>query len=273
ASPPSPRCARSSAGSASCTTPTSCSLAWTASRLGHGSIAARSARSRRRSSPRVPAKSAASPDRCRRCATPSPSWPPGRRAEPWRDSAPPANSRAADPGQCLGQTKTLHTKSCNPSIPQLSFRLVLSTIAAMVEIAQFHAQVIDGDPQLLEESYRLRYQVYCVERRFLDATDYPDGREVDEFDEHSVHLGLIAAEGTLIGTARLIKPNPHGFPMFRHCAFFPEVMPPDAPHVVPMEASRLAISRKYMRHHRRTEPLCDLVKAVVVGARMVGANH
>jgi len=143
----------------------------------------------------------------------------------------------------------------------------------MVEIAQFHAQVIDGDPQLLEESYRLRYQVYCVERRFLDATDYPDGREVDEFDEHSVHLGLIAAEGTLIGTARLIKPNPHGFPMFRHCAFFPEVMPPDAPHVVPMEASRLAISRKYMRHHRRTEPLCDLVKAVVVGARMVGANH
>lgn len=139
--------------------------------------------------------------------------------------------------------------------------------------AGFHAHSIDDDPRLLDQSYRLRYQVYCVERGFLNAADYPDGREVDEFDEHSVHLAVLDDEGNMIGTARLIKPNPHGFPMFRHCAFFPEVMPPDAPHVLPVEVSRLAISRHYMRHRRRTEPLCDLVKAMVVGARLVGANH
>jgi N-acyl-L-homoserine lactone synthetase len=143
----------------------------------------------------------------------------------------------------------------------------------MGEIADFSARTIDDDPRLLDQSYRLRYQVYCVERGFLDATDYPDGREVDEFDTHSVHLGLLDADGNVIGTARLIKPNPHGFPMFRHCAFFPEVMPPDAPHVAPVEVSRLAISRRYMRYRRRSEPLCDLVKAMVVGARRVGANH
>jgi len=137
----------------------------------------------------------------------------------------------------------------------------------------FHTRAIDDNPRLLDASYRLRYQVYCLERQFLDAADYPDGREIDEFDEHSVHLGVLDAEGKMMGTARLIKPNPHGFPMLRHCAFFPEVMAPDAPHVVPVEVSRLAISRHYMRHRRRTEPLCDLVKAMVVGARLVGANH
>jgi N-acyl-L-homoserine lactone synthetase len=135
----------------------------------------------------------------------------------------------------------------------------------MGEAAHFHARAIDDDPRLLDESYRLRYQVYCVERGFLDAADYPDGREVDEFDMHSVHLGLLDADGNVIGTARLIKPNPHGFPMFRHCAFFP--------HVAPVEVSRLAISRHYLRRRRRSEPLCDLVKAMVVGARRVGANH
>ena len=143
----------------------------------------------------------------------------------------------------------------------------------MVHTAVFHARAIDDDPTLLEQSYRLRYQVYCLERGFLDPAAYPDGRELDEFDEHSVHLAVIDAEGAMIGTARLIKPNPHGFPMFRHCAFFPEVMPPGAPHVLPVEVSRLAISRHYMRQHRRTEPLCDLVKAMVVNARLAGANH
>lgn len=143
----------------------------------------------------------------------------------------------------------------------------------MAPATAFHARTIDGDSGLVEQSYRLRYQVYCVERGFLDPANYPDGREVDEFDAHSVHLGVFDADDHMIGTARLIKPNPHGFPMLRRCAFFPEVMRPDAPHVAPVEVSRLAINRQYMRHRRLTEPLCDLVKAMVVGARQVGANH
>ena len=143
----------------------------------------------------------------------------------------------------------------------------------MTHIADFHVRTIDNDPWLLEQSYRLRYQVYCVERGFLDPADYPDGREVDEFDEHSVHLAVLDGEGHMTGTARLIKANPHGFPMFRYCAFFPEVLPPDAPHVVPVEGSRLAISRHYMRRRRRTEPLCDLMQALASEARRLGANH
>jgi len=137
----------------------------------------------------------------------------------------------------------------------------------------FHARTIDDDPRLLEQSYHLRYQVYCVDRAFLDPANYPDGREIDEFDPHSVHLGVFDADAHMIGTARLIKPNPHGFPMFRHCAFYPDVQALDAPHVVPVEVSRLAISRHHAPRRRNTEPFLTLVRAMVQGARRAGATH
>jgi N-acyl-L-homoserine lactone synthetase len=139
--------------------------------------------------------------------------------------------------------------------------------------SEFHARAIDGDPRLLEQSYRLRYQVYCVERQFLDAGAYPDGREIDEFDEYSLHLAVIDSAGDVAGTARLIKPNPLGFPMFRYCAFFPEVQALDGPHVAPVEVSRLAISRHCIRGRRPTQPFLTLVRAMVRSARLAGATH
>src|SRR5262245_33033942 len=92
----------------------------------------------------------------------------------------------------------------------------------MAQLSDFHARSIDDDLHLLDASYRLRYQVYCMERQFLDAGSYPDGRECDEFDEYSMHLGVTDAHGDLAATARLITANPLGFPMFRHCALFPD---------------------------------------------------
>jgi N-acyl-L-homoserine lactone synthetase len=143
----------------------------------------------------------------------------------------------------------------------------------MRETATFYARAIDDDPRLLEASYRLRYRVYCVERQFLDPAAHPDQRETDEFDGASVHLGVVDAFGELAGTARLIRPNPRGFPMFRYCAFFPEVQMLGTPHVIPFEVSRVAISRHYTRERRRTEPFLTLVKAMVQGARRAGATH
>src|SRR5436190_603702 len=121
----------------------------------------------------------------------------------------------------------------------------------MPHTADFQARAIDDDPRLLEQSYRLRYQVYCVERDFLDAADYPGQRETDEFDDDSVHLGVIDAQGDLAGTARLIKANPRGYPMFQHCAFFPEVQVFDSSDVVAVEVSRVAISRHRARSRHR----------------------
>lgn len=58
-------------------------------------------------------------------------------------------------------------------------------------------------------AHRLRYQVYCLENPFEDRSEHPDGLEEDEFDDHAVQSLLQRrADGTVIGTVRLILPDP-----------------------------------------------------------------
>ncbi len=71
----------------------------------------------------------------------------------------------------------------------------------------------------IREAYRLRYQVYCVEREFEAGAT---GVEMDEYDEHSRHILLThPSSGDVIGTARIVLPindKLHDtFPMQRVC--------------------------------------------------------
>lgn len=111
----------------------------------------------------------------------------------------------------------------------------------------FSGLVLDDTPQLLEDSYRLRYQVYCLERRFLPAEDYPDHLEIDVFDRHSVHVGVVNNQQSLAATARLVELSVAGLPLFDHCTIFPD-QPPlhDAARRV-VEVSRFCVSRNYNR--------------------------
>src|SRR5215207_9063767 len=81
-----------------------------------------------------------------------------------------------------------------------------------VMVRGFRPVTIDDSPQLLETSHRLRYQAYCLERRFLNADDYPDQLEFDDFDPESVHVGVLGVDGQLAGTARIVKPSSAGLP-------------------------------------------------------------
>ncbi|HKB12367.1 MAG TPA: PEP-CTERM/exosortase system-associated acyltransferase [Vicinamibacterales bacterium] len=110
-------------------------------------------------------------------------------------------------------------------------------------------EAIDQSPALMEQSYRLRYQVYCHERGFLPAESYPDGLERDAFDRTSTHVGVIDLEGSLVATGRAVSLATIGLglPLFRHCRIFAnetELIDPDY-NVV--EISRVAISRAYRR--------------------------
>lgn len=60
-------------------------------------------------------------------------------------------------------------------------------------------------------AYRLRYQIYCVENPFEDATQFPDGMETDHLDDRAIH-GLIRhrKSGIACGTVRLILPRNDG---------------------------------------------------------------
>ena len=107
----------------------------------------------------------------------------------------------------------------------------------------FFTRRIDDDTRLLTESYRLRYQVYCVEREFLDRDTYPDQLEVDEFDRYAWHFGTIDSTGRLVATARLVPPSILGLPLLRRCSIFPEEVELYLPHQRIVEVSRLSMSR------------------------------
>src|SRR4029079_11620011 len=61
-------------------------------------------------------------------------------------------------------------------------------------------RTLDDVPHLLAQRYRLRYEVYCLERQFLPAAQYPTRLESGEFDSHGLHVGAHETEfhrGTL----------------------------------------------------------------------------
>lgn len=64
--------------------------------------------------------------------------------------------------------------------------------------------------------HKLRYQVYCVKTQYLDARDYPDERERDEYDPYCTHIivPIVNDDGVeeIGGYVRLIHYNRRGFP-------------------------------------------------------------
>ncbi|MCE5312362.1 MAG: GNAT family N-acetyltransferase [Nitrospiraceae bacterium] len=91
----------------------------------------------------------------------------------------------------------------------------------------------------LYDVYRLRYRVYCIERGYEDPEDHPYGIETDDYDLHSIHI-IGYVKGTAVGTARLILPNPAGFPVEKHCNINLRDLCTDRNRTA--EISRLAVS-------------------------------
>jgi N-acyl-L-homoserine lactone synthetase len=138
----------------------------------------------------------------------------------------------------------------------------------------FEGRRIDCDPRLMDESHQLRYQVYCLERRFLDPDDYPDQRERDEFDRHSLHLGVVDAGGSLLATARLVKVNVAGLPLFRHCRIYPRESELYQETTRVAEISRLCISRGLSRRHiGKSSVAIQLYRAIYQASKRNGLTH
>jgi N-acyl amino acid synthase of PEP-CTERM/exosortase system len=70
-----------------------------------------------------------------------------------------------------------------------------------------HFEVVRAStPFLLDQVYRLRYQVYCVENAYRDRQ--LEGRETDIYDERSVHALLVHRRSEAVaGTVRVILPG------------------------------------------------------------------
>lgn len=72
----------------------------------------------------------------------------------------------------------------------------------------FRAVSAATDEQI-NEVYRIRYDVYCAELKFEDPGKFPDKREIDAYDEHSLHC-LLYHQGSngYAGCVRLVMVDP-----------------------------------------------------------------
>ncbi|MFL6658906.1 MAG: PEP-CTERM/exosortase system-associated acyltransferase [Massilia sp.] len=110
------------------------------------------------------------------------------------------------------------------------------------------SKVLRGNMEsfILKEIYRLRYEVYCLECEFLEATDFQEGLETDDFDDCSIHFAAYTLDRNIVGTVRLVQP-PEGqpYPFEGHCKVFDDFTLP--PHANAAEISRLVVRKTFRR--------------------------
>lgn len=72
-----------------------------------------------------------------------------------------------------------------------------------------HFDVLNANSSnLLQQSLRLRYQVYCVEKGYEDPEFFPRGMESDTYDLRSNHSVVRhRSSGRVVGTVRVILPD------------------------------------------------------------------
>ena len=100
-------------------------------------------------------------------------------------------------------------------------------------------------PALLD-IYKLRYEVYCLECHFLNAEDYREQLEVDEYDEYSTHISAFNLDNEIIGSVRLVQPGRNQpYPFETHCSVFDGFEYPDRAKTG--EISRLVVKKTYRR--------------------------
>lgn len=185
----------------------------------------------------------------------------------------------SDLGQIVGRNKPKVTVPTNPlPIATASERRNARQVQAKCDrsgLAQsvFSTVCIDDDPERLAETYRLRYQTYCVEQAFLGASDYPDGLETDDFDLFSRHFATVDNDGRTVATIRLVLPSVLGLPLFRHCTLFPGETAIYDPRSAVVEISRLSVSRPYRPSAFGSGALFNLYKAVYHDAKRRGMTH
>ncbi|USN53792.1 MAG: GNAT family N-acetyltransferase [Candidatus Nomurabacteria bacterium] len=97
----------------------------------------------------------------------------------------------------------------------------------------------------LNLSYRLRYEVYCLECKYLDVNNYPNRSEKDEYDDCSIHfIAINKKTKNVVGTIRLIKrtnrnlPIEHDFGISLNGSISSKKV---------VEISRLAVDKKFRK--------------------------
>ncbi|NDP37839.1 MAG: PEP-CTERM/exosortase system-associated acyltransferase [Rhodoferax sp.] len=123
------------------------------------------------------------------------------------------------------------------------------------------------DNALMLRIFELRYQVYCEERGFLPAANYPERCETDERDASSAHFCAFNLRDELVGYVRLVRSDlGQSFPFQSHCSALLEGASL-APPAQAAEISRLMVRRDYRRRRG------DVLEGVTVEEDLARGAH
>jgi N-acyl amino acid synthase of PEP-CTERM/exosortase system len=130
--------------------------------------------------------------------------------------------------------------------------------ACTAPLIEYYWRIFEGieanTPRRREAAYRLRYRVFCLERKIFDPAGFPDGLECDEYDKHSLHALLRHRRSHAIaGAIRLVLHRPGAaagsLPFHRVCRDLLAGDPSFLPFETLAEIGRFAISKSFRRRH------------------------
>lgn len=115
---------------------------------------------------------------------------------------------------------------------------------------QYFEMIPADSEELKQEVYKLRYQVYCLERGFLDPEE--DGVEFDDYDHNSSHYLIRHREtNCYMATTRLVLPDKQNlqrfFPIEEHSHIENKALLETMPRTNLAELSRFCVSKTFRR--------------------------
>ena len=123
------------------------------------------------------------------------------------------------------------------------------------------------DPYECELAFRHRHDVY-VEAGYLEAGSVPDRIYTDMFDPLAIQIAAFDADGSVVGSTRLVPPSSMGFPVERLFRF--ELDNSVDPWGV-AAVGRLAVSPS---HRGKSRAVCvGLITMVIHHLHALGVNH
>ncbi len=137
----------------------------------------------------------------------------------------------------------------------------------MSNIIQFFYKCFEvvsaNTPELIDEAYKLRYQVYCEEKGFEDAEQFPDGREFDEYDRRAAHSLIRHREsGVFVGVVRLVLPDSSDsgelLPAEQYCPLNSHPELAEIPRHSVAEISRFSVSKTFRRRIAETDSISGI---------------
>ena len=137
-------------------------------------------------------------------------------------------------------------------------------------------KVHPDEKNLMEQIFKLRYQVYTIERSFLPSENYPKQLEQDDFDRQSTHFAAFNDEEKVLGSVRMILAQPRMVPVQKFCPGVPFEEICRLQNAA--EISRLVISkksRKLFRDNRISEEevVVGLCQAMYEFCQTEGITH